>query len=184
MATTRPVMAVAFGIRLTIALCVTGTIGACSGTPDTASTSTLRSSSVPVGGPAGASPTGPGDTRANLPTPAPAPTDDAASRTAAETAAAAAMASFVRVDLTAEDWWNRLSEHLTADAASAYYGTDPLEVPARAVTGAPRWDGSTSAYLANVVVPTDVGDYRLLLVREGQGSPWLVQTIAPPDGVR
>jgi hypothetical protein len=93
------------------------------------------------------------------------------------------MAAFVRVDLTADAWLEQLSANLTADAAGAYYGSDPLEVPARAVTGAPRWDGSTSAYLADVVVPTDVGDYRLLLVRDGQNSPWLVQTIDPPDGV-
>jgi len=179
MATIRSVAA-----AFTIALCATGALGACSGPPQATSTSTPPSSTVPVGGPAGASPTGPGDTRADLPAPQPAPTDDIASRLEAETVAAAAMTSFVRVDLLAGDWWSQLSTHLSADAASAYYGTDPLQVPARAVTGAPRWDGSTSAYLANVVVPTDVGDYKLLLVRDAQGSPWLVQTITPPDGVR
>lgn len=185
MATTRPAMAIAFAVRLTVALCVTGTtLSACSRPSDPASTSTSSPSSSPVGGPAGARPTGPGDTQADLPGPAPAPTDDGASRAAATTVAAAAMASFVRVDLTAADWLSQLSTHLTADAGSAYYGTDPLEVPARAVTGPPRWDGSISAYLANIVVPTDVGDYRLLLVRDGQDSPWLVQTIMPPDGVR
>lgn len=134
--------------------------------------------------PSAPAPSGPNDVGADLPAPSAYPTDDAASRTAAEMVAAAAMTSFVRVDLTAEDWLSQLSTHLTADAASAYYGTDPLEVPVRAITGPARWDGSTSAYLTNVVVPTEVGDYRLLLVRDGQGSPWLVQTITPPDGVR
>lgn len=134
--------------------------------------------------PSASAPSGPNDVGADLPAPSAYPTDDAASRTAAETVAAAAMASFVRVDLTAEDWLSQLSTHLTADAAIAYYGTDPLEVPARAVTGMARWDGSTSAYLADVVVPTEVGDYRLLLVRDGRDSPWLVQTITPPDSVR
>lgn len=133
--------------------------------------------------PTATAPSGPNDVGAELPATAAYPTDDAASRAAAETLAGEAMASFVRVDLPADAWLDQLSPRLTGDAVSALYGTDPLEVPARQVTGPPRWDGSTSAYLATVVVPTDVGDYRLLLVQEGQGAPWLVQNISPPAGL-
>jgi hypothetical protein len=142
-----------------------------------------RAAPAPSTATAPTAPIGPNDVGAELPTPSAYPTDDAASRATAQDAAAEAMAVFLRVDLSAAEWLAGLSAHLTADAAGAFYGTDPLEVPARAITGQPRWDGSTSGYLAEVVVPTDVGDYRLLLVREGQGAPWLVQTITPPDGV-
>lgn len=133
--------------------------------------------------PTATAPSGPNDVGAELPAAAAYPTDDAASRAAAEAAAGEAMTSFMRVDLPADAWLDQLSPRLTGDAVSAFYGTDPLEVPARQITGPPRWDGSTSTYLATVVVPTDVGEYRLLLVREGQGAPWLVQNISPPDGL-
>lgn len=93
------------------------------------------------------------------------------------------MAAFLQVELDPESWLTQLSPHLSPTARAAYFGTDPLEVPARQVTGPARYEGSTSAYLATVVVPTDVGDYRLLLVREGQDAPWLVETLTPPGGL-
>ena len=129
-------------------------------------------------------PTGPNDVQADLPPAAPSPTDDAASQAAAEAAATATMTSFVQVQLAATQWLAELSEHLTAAAREAYVGTDPLEVPARQQTGPARYAGSTSGYLAIVTVPTDVGDYQLLLVREGQGAPWLAETLTPPEGLR
>ena len=129
-------------------------------------------------------PTGPNDVEADLPPAAPSPTDDAASQAAAEAAATATMTSFIQVQLGATQWLDELSEHLTAAAREAYVGTDPLEVPARQLTGPARYAGSTSAYLATVTVPTDVGDYQLLLVREGQGAPWLAETLTPPEGLR
>lgn len=160
-------------LPLVLGCLVVAATTACSAPADR-STPALATATAPIG---------PNDVAAELPTPAAYPSDDAASRAAAQDTAADAMAAFVRVDLTADEWLARLSALLTVDAASAFYGTDPLEVPARAVTGAARWGSSTSVYLAEVVVPTDVGDYRLMLVREGQGTPWLVQAITPPDGV-
>lgn len=93
------------------------------------------------------------------------------------------MAAFLRVDLDADSWLTGLSEHLSPTARAAYVGTDPLEVPARTLTGPAVYEPSTSAYLATVVIPTDVGDYRLLLSREGQGAPWLTETLTPPDNL-
>ena len=139
---------------------------------------------APPGPSSAALPTGPNDVEADLPPAAPSPTDDAASRAAAEVAATATMTSFVQVQLGPAQWLDELSGHLTAAAREAYVGTDPLEVPARQLTGPARYAGSTSAYLATVTVPTNVGDYQLLLVREGQGAPWLVETLTPPDGLQ
>ena len=150
-----------------------GSLVACSAPPQPATSATSTATA----------PSGPNDVAADLPSPVAYPTEDGASRAAAEAVAGAAMTSFVRIDLPADAWLDQLSPRLTGDAVSAFYGTDPLEVPARQVTGPPRWDGSTSAYLATVVVPTDVGNYRVLLIREGQGAPWLVQNISPPDGL-
>lgn len=138
----------------------------------------------PPAAPTAALPTGPNDVAAELPAPAPSPVDDAASRTEAEVAATATMTSFIQVQLPPDEWLLELSPHLTASARDAYVGTDPLEVPARQLTGPARWAGSSSAYLAAVTVPTDVGDYQLLLVREGQGAAWLAETLTPPDGLR
>ena len=86
--------------------------------------------------------------------------------------------------LAADPWFTELAPLLTPAARSAYTGTDPAEVPARAVTGPGRPEESTSAFLAYVVIPTDVGDYRLMLSRESGDAGWLVETISAPDGVR
>jgi hypothetical protein len=113
-----------------------------------------------------------------LPTPLPQPTDDPASEESAIAQATAAVTAFARPDLDPEAWWDGLAPLLSPAALEAYAGTDPAEVPASAVTGA-AWSGeSPSSYLATVFVPTDVGEYAVLLVREGGGTPWLVERIS------
>ena len=161
--------------RLVFAGVLLATSG-CSTSPDAPTSSTPAPSST--------APSGPNDIDADLPAPPAPPTDDAPSRTAAEQAAADTMVAFMQVDLDADDWLAGMSAHLTPAATADYLGTDPLEVPARQLTGPARYAGSTSAYLATVTVPTDVGDYQLLLVREGQGAPWLAETLTPPEGLR
>lgn len=137
--------------------------------------------------PATAAPTtvgGPNDVAMSAP-PAPVlPTQDATSSAAAVDLAQRAMTAFARPTLDDDQWFTDLGPLLTPAARSAYVGTDPAEVPARAVTGPGRAADSPSAFLAYVVVPTDVGDYRLLLSREGGDADWLVETITAPDGVR
>jgi hypothetical protein len=114
-----------------------------------------------------------------LPTPLPQPTDDPASEQSAIAQATAAVTAFARPDLDPEAWWDGLAPLLSPAALEAYAGTDPAEVPASAVTGA-AWPGeSPSSYLATVFVPTDAGEYAVLLVREGGGTPWLVERISP-----
>jgi hypothetical protein len=112
------------------------------------------------------------------------PSQDATSSTAAVNLAQRAMTAFARPTIDAETWYIELAPLLTPAARSAYTGTDPAEVPAHAVTGPGRTEDSPSAFLSYVVVPTDVGDYRLLLSREGGDSGWLVETITAPERVR
>lgn len=125
---------------------------------------------------------------------------DPASRQQAEAAGDAVMRAFVRpapgTDGDAETavieagWWETLAPLLTPDAQDAYFYVDPAEVPATAVTGPaalvePGADGrpGTTAFLATVQVPTDVGTYNVLLARTGGGAPWLAERITPPEAL-
>jgi hypothetical protein len=127
-----------------------------------------------------AGPSDSGDAAASAPV---QPSQDESSAAAAVDLAEQAMAAFARPTVDASTWFNELAPLLTSDSRSTYYGTDPAEVPARAVTGPGRADESPSAYLAYVTVPTDVGDYLVLLSREGGDTGWLVESLTPPDGV-
>jgi len=126
-------------------------------------------------------PTAPGgDLVAEDPAAEPSPTWDAASRTAAVDHAAAVMAAFARPEADQRSWWAELAPLLTLSAQDAYSFVDPANVPARQVTGEPVLVDESSAWLARVEVPTDVGTYDLLLVREDGASPWLAEQITPP----
>ena len=113
-----------------------------------------------------------------LPPPLPAPTDDEASRRSAVDLGTAAVTAFARPDLPADQWWAELTPMLSPAATEAYVGTDPAQVAASEVTGPGWWGESPSNYLALVLVPTDAGEYAVLLVREGGGAPWLVERIS------
>lgn len=113
-----------------------------------------------------------------LPAPLPEPADDEASRRSAVDLGTAAVTAFARPDLPPDQWWADLAPMLSPAATEAYVGTDPAQVPASAVTGPGWWGESPSNYLALVLVPTDAGEYAVLLVREGGGARWLVERIS------
>jgi len=113
----------------------------------------------------------------------PVPTWDEQSRTSAETAAQTAMAAFARPSLDYTTWWSELSPLLTQEGQEAYSYVEPANVPATAVTGPARLVAETSAYVANVEVPTDVGTYTLVLTRDDAASPWRASRFTPPEGV-
>lgn len=102
-------------------------------------------------------------------------------RTAAREAARATVTAFARAELEPEEWWAQLAPHLTLQAQPVYQDVDPRLVPVRAVTGEPTVTDESSALLAQVSVPTDVGDYTVLLVRSDGGAPWLAEQIRPPE---
>lgn len=113
----------------------------------------------------------------------PVPTWDEQSRAGAVEAAQAAMAAFARPSLDYTTWWAELSPLLTQQAQQDYAYVDPANVPATAVTGPPSVVDETSAYVASVEVPTDVGRYTLVLTRADAASPWLTSRFTPPEGV-
>ncbi|MFC3688907.1 hypothetical protein [Aquipuribacter hungaricus] len=105
------------------------------------------------------------------------PTDQAAASDAARVAVAAYISGRDQ-----EAWWSELARLLSPTAQQAYAGTDPANVPGRTLTGPPTvTDGAGSAYLADVVIPTDAGDYGVLLSRSAGGDRWLVERFWLPE---
>ncbi|MBE1877529.1 hypothetical protein [Myceligenerans pegani] len=102
-------------------------------------------------------------------------------RTAAVSAATAAVTAFSDVDQSAEAWWRGLSPLLTPQARVVYEDVDPRNVPVRQVTGPASVVDESSTLLTEVTVPTDVGAYTVMLVRADGGSPWLTEQIRPPS---
>jgi hypothetical protein len=117
------------------------------------------------------------------PEPLASPVSDAASDAAAVDLAANAMAAFARPQVSAQQWWSDLSPLLSDAARLAYTGTDPANVPVRAVTGQAALLPSATGYLATAEVPTDAGTWTLLLTRPGQNAPWTVERFTPPAGI-
>lgn len=112
--------------------------------------------------------------------PKPSPTWDQQSRVQVVAAASAAMAAFARPDLDFDTWWAELSPLLTQQAQQDYAYVDPVNVPARSVTGTGALVEEPSAYVGFVDVPTDVGTYTLVLTRADGLSPWLTSRFTPP----
>ncbi|WP_159796663.1 hypothetical protein [Puerhibacterium puerhi] len=94
--------------------------------------------------------------------------------------AVATLRAFV-ADLPYDQWWAGLAPHLTAAGRQAYETVEPAWIPASAVD-----DGRLSAYpdgtSAIVLVGTDIGQYRVQLIRETAEYPWQVERITPPEG--
>lgn len=116
-------------------------------------------------------------------TPLAVPTWDAVSRAAAIARAAEIMTAFARPALGHEGWWAALAPLLSDQAQQDYSFVDPANIPVHAVTGQPVLVDESSAFLARVQVPTDVGVYELLLSRTDATAPWVGEAITPPAGV-
>lgn len=96
-----------------------------------------------------------------------------------------AMATFADHDRSYDDWWAALSPMLTNDALVAYEGTDPANVRPSQVTGPGEVASATNFNQMSVLVPTDVGQYTIDLIRQGDnntnGTPsWFVDRLSPP----
>ena len=116
-------------------------------------------------------------------TPQPVPTWDAASEASALTAAEAVMTAYARPDLSFDDWWADVQPLLDDQATRDYAYMDPARIPANQITGPAVLTDTTSAYVAFVDVPTNIGTYRVILSRTDAASPWLTSRFIVPDGV-
>ena len=109
------------------------------------------------------------------------PSWDLTAQAEAGLAATTAVAAYVSGG-TDDVWWTTVAPLLSPVAQQAYADTDPANIPGRQVEGPPAVAlGSGSAHLARVVVPTDAGDYEVLLSRTGATASWLVERFHLPE---
>lgn len=113
------------------------------------------------------------------PSPLPLPTTAPAGTRSPADLAVAAMTAFVDHSVDADGWIAHLGEYLSPQARAAYTGTDPANVPAHQLVGAPSIIVA-SDYLTTVAVGTDDGTYRVLESRAADGA-WQVERIEPPE---
>lgn len=111
---------------------------------------------------------------------------DFQSQQAAVQAAEAAMTAFVTHDRDYEAWWAELSPLLTVEAQEAWAYTDPRMITVTQLTGPATIVDAPSSTLVIVDVPTDVGIWRLELVRAVEvgatsKGEWKAFTLMPPE---
>ena len=111
-------------------------------------------------------------------TPSPSPS---AEHGLAPAAAVAAMNDFVDHDRGYDAWWSAFSKHLSPVAAQAFEYTDPAVIPATKVTDSGQIAAFPDGTSATVLVATDIGQYRVQLIRETREHPWFVERIDPPE---
>lgn len=107
------------------------------------------------------------------------PEAEAGDAGAAAAAGADAITAFFDTK-TPETWWKNLSSHLTPAAQEVWQYTDPGRVPSGKVKGSVEL-GPVSATDAEVTVPSTIGDFQVVLVRETAEDPWKVSAITPPE---
>jgi len=116
-------------------------------------------------------------------TPEPAPSWDAKSREDATAAAVEAMELYARPDVTQKEWAHDLAPLMTAQAKEDYSYVDPASIAATSVTGPATIVEESSPKVVHVSVPTDVGTYTVLLIRQSQNEAWLTSKFTLPEGL-
>lgn len=108
-----------------------------------------------------------------------------AAQTARSAAAAATAETFMRAyarpTVAADEWRATLKPMLTETARVTLQRADPRTVTARAVAGAAVVLPSADRNARTVSVPTDDGDYTVLLRRDASDTRWLVLAVQPPE---
>ncbi|WP_340290863.1 hypothetical protein [Aquipuribacter hungaricus] len=95
-------------------------------------------------------------------------------------AAVGALTAFSDRERPYETWWPEVSAHLSPEARYAFEGTDPANVRVSAVTDAGVLAAAPSATQMTALVGTDVGQYRVELIRQSVEDTWLVHALTPP----
>lgn len=105
---------------------------------------------------------------------------DTESLTSASETARAAMTAFARPNLDRETWFTELRPYLSQRAGRDYAYLEPHVLPVNEVTGEPRLDEADTSLVLSVFVPTNAGEYELILTRDDGASPWQVSRFNPP----
>ncbi|WP_344203738.1 hypothetical protein [Aeromicrobium alkaliterrae] len=111
------------------------------------------------------------------------PSWDEQSRDDATQAADRAMELYARPGVSQSTWAGELAPLMTAQAQQDYSYVDPVAIAATKVTGPATIVEEPSPQVVHVSVPTDVGTYTVLLIRQGQNEPWLVSKFTLPEGL-
>ena len=96
-------------------------------------------------------------------------------------------AAFSERGLPYATWWKQLAPLLSDSARAVYVYDDPRNLPAMKFSGPIRLAAKAPAqarYTAEVVVPTDKGEFALDLERHTLGSKWLLYAITFPPSVQ
>jgi hypothetical protein len=102
---------------------------------------------------------------------------------AAKEVAVNALTDFARPEVEETQWANDFARWLTPEATTAYSAVDPANVPVTEVTGPAILEiDEANGFGVIATVPTDIGDYRVQLLRQGQDEPWKVNRLYPPEG--
>jgi len=109
------------------------------------------------------------------------PVWDRNSRKAALDAAEKVVRAYGRPDVSYDEWWNGLGPLLAPDAVQAYAYVDNEIILVDQVTGPAEIVDDTTAYVAIVAVPTNIGVYEITLSRLDGDSPWLTHRLTPPQ---
>ena len=169
--------------RLCLAAAAAGVmmVAGCSSDPEPAPSPTTASVTEPAPPPEVLDGPGTNEDTGELVTTSPVPEWDQASRTSALEAAGDVMAAFARPDLPFDQWWAQLQPMLDQQASRDYSYMDPSVIPVTTVTGEGTLLDEDSAYIARVAVPTDAGEYIVLMSRQDANAPWLTSRITPPE---
>ena len=109
---------------------------------------------------------------------------DEGSRVAAAAHAAAVMTAFAATPgENAQQWWAQLSPLMSQTGREVYEFVDPANVPVTKVTGTAAVEPAASARVARVKVPTDAGEYVVVLVRSDESPAWAADRLIAPSAV-
>lgn len=104
---------------------------------------------------------------------------------AAKEVATKALADFARPQVEETQWANDFARWLTPEATTAYSAVDPANVPVTKVTGQATLElDEANGFGVVAIVPTDIGNYRMQLLRRSQAEPWKVNRLYPPEGIK
>lgn len=127
-------------------------------------------------------------------TPKPIPPSTAGKRTTpsqakiAEKTARRIFAVLSNRNLTASQWWARLSPMLTPTARQAFKGTNPARIPPLTINGPLKalgfGDGGTPGLTQNVRIPTARGNFVMGLLRTSHSAPYKMSGLSFPKGVQ
>lgn len=114
---------------------------------------------------------------ANLPAPSWAPGD----KDAAQQAALATMAEYIKPGTDHATWFNNIRPRITTQFAIELDKFDPTYLTVSKITGkATATTEANNPFQVIVSIPTDDGVYKVTMLRANQTAFWLTNSIVPP----